>query len=210
MTRVNTFQFLDPGALVDRELTLVAPHERYIDALVEACAHPLTCKLQPDVAMIDRVSVRRMLRSCPQGHQMPDPELGLVPSYHFWMYLPEDDTVPAGVRLPGAAGGSIVGGVSLRIGNTSEIEMYYGHFGYHVYPPWRGHHYAERAVRLLLPLAQQHQLHTIWITCNPDNLSSRRTCERLGGELIETVRVPWGHPLWRRGERTKCRFRYEI
>lgn len=210
MTQINSFQFLDPGPLVDQDLRLVAPNQMYIDPLVEACSHPLTCQLQPDVARVDRVQVRRMLQACPDGHQMPDPELGLVPSYHFWMYLPEDTTVPAEPRLPDSAPGSIVGGVSLRIGNTQEIQRYYGHFGYHVYPAWRGHHLAERSVRLLLPLARRHRLTTLWITCNPDNLPSRQTCIRLGGELVETVRVPWGHPLWRRGERIKCRFRIEI
>ena len=38
-------------------------------------------------------------------------------------------------------------------------------------------------MRLLLPLARRHGLQTVWITCNPDNWASRRTCELAGAEL---------------------------
>ena len=49
-----------------------------------------------------------------------------------------------------------------------------GHIGYHVYPPARGRHFAERACRMLTPLIRFHQISPVWITCNPDNLPSRR------------------------------------
>jgi tagatose 1,6-diphosphate aldolase len=75
-----------------------------------------------------------------------------------------------------------------------------------VYPPARGRHYAERAARLLLPLARRHGMSELWITCNPDNAASRRTCERLGGELVEIVPIPPDHAFYSRGERAKCRY----
>jgi tagatose 1,6-diphosphate aldolase len=50
----------------------------------------------------------------------------------------------------------------------------------------------------------------LWITTNPENAPSRRTCERLGGEYVDTVDVPPGHPLFQRGERRKCRFRLAL
>ena len=34
------FRFLDPGPLIDRELELVAPSERWIDATLQTCSHP--------------------------------------------------------------------------------------------------------------------------------------------------------------------------
>ncbi len=104
----------------------------------------------------------------------------------------------------------ILGGISLRVGYTFEVEMYYGHIGYHVYPAARGRHYAERACRLLLPLAQRHGMRVLWITCNPDNYPSRRTCERLGSTLIGIVPIPRDNPLYARGSREKCRYRLEL
>ena len=50
----------------------------------------------------------------------------------------------------------------------------------------------------------------LWITCNPDNLASRRTCERLGAKLVETVPIPKTHTFYQRGERAKCRFLLEL
>jgi tagatose 1,6-diphosphate aldolase len=98
----------------------------------------------------------------------------------------------------------------LRIGTTYDLETYVGHFGYGVYPPARGRHLAERACRLLLPLAKAHGLKRLWITCNPDNWPSRRTCERLGCTLAGVVPVPEGHALYQRGDRYKCRYFLEL
>jgi tagatose 1,6-diphosphate aldolase len=91
------------------------------------------------------------------------------------------------------------------VGTTPAIERYYGHIGYHVYPPARGHHYAFRACRLALPLLRAHRVRPI-LTCDPANLASRRTIEQLGGRYVDTVTVPPGEPLYSRGEFEKQRF----
>lgn len=104
----------------------------------------------------------------------------------------------------------IAGGVGLRIGNTPDIELYYGHVGYHVFPAARGRHYAQRAVQLVLPLARRHGIRDLWITCNPENTPSRRTCELLGGQLVETIPIPSNHPLYLSGDRHKCRYLLKI
>jgi tagatose 1,6-diphosphate aldolase len=122
--------------------------------------------------------------------------IGHVPAFHFWMRR----------RGETENGLPIVGGMGLRIGHTPNIEQYLGHVGYQVYPFARGHRYAERACRLVLPLARRLGLDPLWITCNPDNIASRRTCERLGGVLVDTVPLPADHPLYQRGERHKCRY----
>ena len=88
--------------------------------------------------------------------------------------------------------------------------MYFGHFGYNVYPPARGNHYAERSCRLLLPLARMHGVRRLWITCNPENIASRRTCLGAGGRLVEIVKLPKDHSLYAKGERAKCRFRFDL
>ncbi len=100
-----------------------------------------------------------------------------------------------------------MGEIELRIGMTEHLRLYAGHIGYGVYGPYRGHHYAARSVLLLLPLARHYDLTPLWITCNPDNYASRRTCELAGFEFVEIVDLPPDTDLYREGERQKCRYR---
>ena len=191
-----SFQFLDPGAMVDQELELVAPAAQWIEDMLAACHHPLTARDMPAEAHTTREHLEKLIASYPKGHVPADPSQDLVPAYNFWMHLSARDE----------HGITMAGGIRLRIGSTHNIEQYYGHIGYHVYPPARGHHYAERAARLVLPLARRHAMKSLIITCNPDNIPSRRTCERLGASLIDIVALPPDNPLFLRGERAKCRY----
>lgn len=199
------FQFLDPGTLIDSELELVAPQMLWIDEVLAALRHPLTIRDAPADARTTRQQLMHFVQTCPLGRQSPDTLGSIAPGYHFWMML------RAGYAgRPNMPPIRAVGGVGLRIGSSYDLEYYYGHVGYHVHPPARGHHYAERAVRLVLPLARAHGMRQIWITCNPDNYPSRRTCERLGARMIEIVDVPPSHPLALRGEHQKCRYLIEL
>ena len=200
------FHFLDPGPLIDGELELVRPDPQWFDDLLAACQHPLTVQDAPAESKTTLKQLEQFLRIAPWGHEPADGSPGRVPQYHFWMRVRPGPTAsgapPPPVRM--------AGGIGLRVGSTHQVEMYYGHFGYHVYPPARGHHFAERSCRLLLPLARRHGLKTLWITCNPDNYASRRTCEKLGARLASIVPVPPDDPLYLRGEREKCRYRLEL
>jgi predicted acetyltransferase len=82
--------------------------------------------------------------------------------------------------------------------------------GYSVKPEHRGSRYASRAVRLLIPIARQEGLNPLWITCDPENAASRRTCELAGGEFIEIVAVPPTCIIYRNGHREKCRYRLTL
>jgi tagatose 1,6-diphosphate aldolase len=125
-----------------------------------------------------------------------DPGQNYVPVYKFKMTL--------------AGQSAEVGAIELRVGDTDHIVLYAGHLGYRVNPEHRGHRYAARACRLLLPLARKHGLKKLWITCNPDNVASRRTCELAGAELVEIVDLPSGTDMYQRGERQKCRYRIDL
>jgi predicted acetyltransferase len=193
------FRFLDPGSLVDGNLQLIEPESRYVEDILSACRHPKTLSDAPEMARITRQSLMHFLDSAPQGRHPGESHRENIPSYHFWMKLTGPD---APVK--------IAGGIGLRIGNTQNIRNYIGHIGYNVYPPARGQHLAERATRLLYPLARRHGLKTLWITCNPENQASRRTCERLGAILVDTVEVPTTNELYSRGEVRKCRYRVDL
>jgi tagatose 1,6-diphosphate aldolase len=198
MTR--SFSYIDPGPLVDADLELIAPSAAWLDAVMAAQSDPATQEQMPAVAAITRDQQQKFLDSlaAPAFHA-GDPDAHLVPSYHFWM-----------LRRRHANGHAIVGGIGLRLGENSNLQWVIGHIGYQVYPFARGNHYAARACRLLLPLAERHGMRTLWITCNPDNAASKRTCERIGATLIDVVPVPPNHPLYERGEREKCRYRLDL
>ena len=131
-----------------------------------------------------------------RAREPANPVRGWVPAYRFAM------------RLDGVE--HAVGRLSFRVGCTETIEHYAGHIGYEVNPPYRGNRLAERSVRLVLPLARRHEFTELWITCNPDNWPSRRTCERLGAELVEIVDVPKDNAVYGLGSERKCRYRLAL
>jgi RimJ/RimL family protein N-acetyltransferase len=203
-----SFQFLEPGPLRDGELELVAPNARWAEHMLAAMNNPLTLAMEPHEPRVTREQLAAYFDAVPGGRLPGDAAKGRVPHYDFWMRLHDAPREPGGVPVPPPV--RMGGTITLRVGTTPALERYYGHIGYHVFPPARGRHLAERACRLLLPLARRHGLRTLWITCDPANAASRRTCERLGMHFVETVAVPPTDPLYARGERAKCRYRLDL
>ena len=105
-----------------------------------------------------------------------NPAYGVVPSYAFAIHRRTD--------------GARVGQISLRLSDAERFLLYYGRIGYGVDLEHRGHGYASRAVRLLVPFAWRHGFPELWITCGPENVASRRTCENAGFTFVEIVPVP--------------------
>ncbi|MBR3494924.1 MAG: GNAT family N-acetyltransferase [Clostridia bacterium] len=102
-----------------------------------------------------------------------------------------------------------MGEIALRLGESPCVYCF-GHIGYHVDPPYRGHHYALKACRLIEPLIRREGKSSVVITCDPDNTPSRRTCEELGCALERTVRVPaWIRAHWSISE-VKCRYIWHL
>ena len=101
-----------------------------------------------------------------------------------------------------------IGNIDLRIGYTLSVARYGGNFAYGIDPPFRGHHYAGLACILLKQVARAKGMDVIWITCNPDNWPSRKTCEWIGATLVEIVDLPEDNDQYREGERQKCRYRW--
>ncbi len=118
-----------------------------------------------------------------------------VPSYEFAIVLHGTDTK--------------VGGICLRIGNNHNT-FYGGHIGYGVDEPYRGQGYAGKACLLLKSVARSHGMSELLITCNPDNLPSRRICEKLGLELESVVDLPEDNEMYQEGERQKCRYIWRL
>ncbi|MCL2647841.1 MAG: GNAT family N-acetyltransferase [Phycisphaerales bacterium] len=204
---LSRFEFFDVPRLfnlIDRELELVEPGDRYVDDLLAASHHPQTCKEMPAQAKTTRDSVLEFLSHNPRGHTVPDPDQQVAPGYTFWMRLGSQLPLSFQDVFPPV---SMAGSISLRLGHSVNLDYYLGHIGYHVLPPARGHHYAQRACQLLLSLARAHGQKVLWLTCNPENLPSRRTIERIGATLVNIVTVPSDNSLYSQGDRHKCRYR---
>lgn len=107
-----------------------------------------------------------------------------------------------------ADSGAVVGMIDLRLGYTLGLIRHGGNIGYRVDPDWRGHHYAGKACKILKAVAIEHGMDVVWITCDPVNWPSRKTCEWIGATLVEIVDLPPDHDLRRDGRTQSCRYRW--
>jgi tagatose 1,6-diphosphate aldolase len=119
-----------------------------------------------------------------------------VPTYYF--------------RMVSVLTNEEVGSINVRNATSRHIDFYAGHIGYSVDAPSRGSRYAARAVRLLLPFVRRLGIQTLWITCDPDNIASRRTAELAGAQFAEVVDVPDNCVIFKAGHPRKCRYRIDL
>lgn len=129
------------------------------------------------------------------NEEVADASCGIEDGYVFSIYL--------------ARTRRYVGYVSLRLGESAGL-YYLGHIGYRIEEEHRGHGYAARACRMLVPLLQRLRLGSVVITTNVDNLASRRTCEHLGCALERIAPVPPEYRALCAGALKKCRYIWRI
>ena len=122
---------------------------------------------------------------------------------------PEKNWLPAYCFAICNLSGQEMGSCELRIGHNTQT-YYGGNIGYTVYEDFRGHHYSGKACLLLFELARRHRMEYVLITCDPDNLPSRRNCEYAGGKLLEITRIPENSDMYQRGIREKCIYRIDL
>lgn len=122
------------------------------------------------------------------------PQKAWLPAYYFEICL---------------LNGTKVGVCDLRIGHNTNTYLG-GNIGYTVDEPYRGNHYALKACKLLFTLAKKHDMDYLIITCKPDNIPSYRTCEHLGGDLLEVKDLPKDHDLCRQGYTNVNVYRFDL
>ena len=129
------------------------------------------------------------------NEDVSDPECGIDDGYTFYIYR--------------AKTRDYLGYVSLRLGESPAL-YYLGHIGYRIEAEHRGHGYAARACRLMLPLLQRLRLESVVITTNVENIHSRKTCLRLGCVLERIAPVPPEYRALCAGAAQKCRYIWRI
>lgn len=104
--------------------------------------------------------------------------------------------------------GKRVGRCVLRIGHNQNT-FWGGNIGYFIDPPFRGQNYAQKACLLLFEEAVAEGLDYLIITCNPDNIASRKTCEKLPNAMfLGILALPQNNEMRFKGETEKCVYKY--
>lgn len=93
--------------------------------------------------------------------------------------LPEGHV--ASTLLVGVVAGAIVGRLSLRHSLNDALLTVGGHIGYGVLPAHRRRGYGTEMLRQSLPLARDLGLTRVLVTCDEDNIASRKIIETCGG-----------------------------
>ncbi len=115
---------------------------------------------------------------------LADNKTGFVPAYRF--------------AIKEVESGKRVGDCDLRVGYVRGT-YFGGNVGYEVDEAFRGHGYAARAVKLMLPVAKRHGMPFVRICCNPDNAASKATILHAGGELESNEQLPSYSDLYKEG-----------
>ncbi len=104
------------------------------------------------------------------GEDLPE---GFVPSTTYW--LMED--------------GEYIGHVNIRHRLTPALERLGAHIGYAIRPSWRGKGYGTQMLRMALEKARSLGVERVLITCDKDNIASRKVIEKNGGVFRDEIEV---------------------
>lgn len=100
--------------------------------------------------------------------------------------------------LVGVVDGGVVGRLSFRHRLNDFLLRIGGHVGYGVVASHRRKGYAREMLKQSFPLVRARGIDRLLLTCDDDNVGSRKVIESCGGVLENTVEVPGQTVLKRR------------
>lgn len=114
--------------------------------------------------------------------------LGMLADWKLGKSLPEG-WVPCRYYV-GVVDGQIVGRLSLRTRLNDYLARIGGHIGYAVVPRFRMNGYATAMLDQSKRVCDEIGIKKIFITCDVDNLPSRRVIEKCGGDYVGSTDFP--------------------
>ena len=154
---------------------LVRPSEKYRESFFEASREfPLdedTLVYEREHATRDFAGFVKSVESWAQGKLLPR---GWVASSTYWLV---DD-------------GEYIGSTNIRHELTDWLLRYGGHIGYAIRPSKRRRGYGRQICRLALDEARKLGLDRVLITCDADNIGSRKIIESNGGRFENELEQP--------------------
>lgn len=80
-----------------------------------------------------------------------------------------------------------VGHLNIRHCLNDHLRHLGGHIGYAIRPSKQGQGYGSAMMRLALPVVKQLGIDRALVTCDPDNLASKKIIEKHGGQLQDEI-----------------------
>ena len=102
-----------------------------------------------------------------KNHLGIDLEKGYVPSTEF-LYIIDD---------------VVVGCINIRHCLNEYLMQHGGHIGYSIHPNYRHQGHATKMLQEALKFCREWDIFPILVTCHKDNIASRKTIEKCGGQL---------------------------
>ncbi len=106
----------------------------------------------------------------------------LVPSTDYWLILGDEES------------GTFIGRLSLRHELNAFLLKIGGHIGYQIRPSLRRRGYGTEQLRLGLQKAREHGLIRVLVTCDENNIGSKKIIEYNGGQLENAIDIE-GSPV---------------
>jgi predicted acetyltransferase len=104
--------------------------------------------------------------------------------------------------------GTKVGHINFKVGDTNHIRQCVGHIGYEILPEHRGHSYSYFSCNAIRPFIRVFYEKVI-LTCDPGNVPSIKTIEKLNGKFLNEIMVPENDPSYKGRSKQKRRYEWE-
>lgn len=88
-----------------------------------------------------------------------------------------------------------VGHINIRHELSDYLKKIGGHIGYAIRPTARQKGYGSKILELTLPKAKELGIKKALVTCDEDNIASRKIIERHGGEYMDTIEAEGKHVM---------------